>query len=319
MPNAKKLLIAYDGSLCADSALDDLQRAGLPEKVDALVVSVAEVWLPMSPPSSTEIVAEAREVHVPSDLKRVYARKSKEAQDAFNLAHDAASRLQAMFPRWSVESVMECGSPAAEIMGKADEWQPDLIVLGSHGRTALNRLMLGSVSQSVLSAGKCSVRVARGRVDEPGLPVRILIGVDGSTGSEAAVREVANRDWASGTEVRLVVVEDPLTPTFIGRLIPPLAEIVEESTREDLQWIEKELAKCVLILSERGLQVSTTIREGEPKRVLIQVADEWRSDSIFVGATGFSNRLERFVLGSVSSAIAARASCSVEVVRSRRY
>ena len=63
-----KLLIAYDGSECADAALDDLTHAGLPERGEALVVSVAEVWLP--PPSSYEIVELATTGNGPLGLER---------------------------------------------------------------------------------------------------------------------------------------------------------------------------------------------------------------------------------------------------------
>ena len=57
------------------------------------------------------------------------------------------------------------------------------------------------------------------------------------------------------------------------------------------------------------------VKEGDPKRELCKAAEEWGADCIFVGSAGFSNRFERFVLGSVSAAVAARAHCSVEVVR----
>lgn len=311
----QKILIAYDGSACADAAIDDLCRAGLPNNLEALVMSVAEVWLPPPPPSSLEILEEAREIQVPADLKRFYTKHSHAAQEVFALADNARQRVQFTFPGWNVTATAVCGTPSWELINQADEWKPDLIVVGSHGRSGLGRLMLGSVSQRVLAEAKCSVRVARGRVDEPGLPVRILIGLDGSVPSENAVREVGRRCWPRGTEVKLVVVEDPLTPTFVGKLIPAVAEVVAESNREDRRWIDAELAKCNRLLDDRGLQVTTLIREGEPKRELLKVAEEWRADCIFLGAIGFSNRLERFVLGSVSAAVAARAHCSVEVVR----
>jgi len=57
------------------------------------------------------------------------------------------------------------------------------------------------------------------------------------------------------------------------------------------------------------------VERRRPKNELPRVAEEWGADCIFVGSTGFSNRFERFVLGSVSAAVAARAHCSVEVVR----
>ena len=68
MPELMKILIGYDGSNCADAALDDLKCAGLTENVEAHVLSVAEVWLPPPPPSSDEIVELAKEVKVPDDL-----------------------------------------------------------------------------------------------------------------------------------------------------------------------------------------------------------------------------------------------------------
>ncbi|MCV4785306.1 universal stress protein, partial [Escherichia coli] len=61
-------------------------------------------------------------------------------------------------------SVEACAdSPAWGIIKRADEWQPDLIVVGSHGRTAIERFVLGSVSQKVLYEARCSVRIARAR------------------------------------------------------------------------------------------------------------------------------------------------------------
>ena len=52
-----KILIGYDGSECADAALDDLMQAGLPANVEAYILSVAEVWLPPPPPSSYDMIA----------------------------------------------------------------------------------------------------------------------------------------------------------------------------------------------------------------------------------------------------------------------
>ena len=311
----KKILIGYDGSECADAALDDLQRAGLPPDAEVQILSVAEVWLPPPPPSAYEIVEQAREVEVPADLKRVYASGSQAAKDARDLAERAGARLSANFPDWNVRADSACGSPAWELVFRADHWKPDLIVVGSHGRTALGRFVLGSVSQRVLTEARCSVRVARGRLEEPGTPARIIVGVDGSPGSEAAVREVAARVWPPKSEVRLLVVDDPLVPFLVGDLIPPLAESIEESNTRDRAWAEAVLAKSALLLAATAIKVTAARREGDPKHELAKAAEEWGADCIFVGSTGFSNRLERFVLGSVSAAVAARAHCSVEVIR----
>ncbi len=310
-----KILIGYDGSGCAEAALDDLRRAGLPSEAAALVLSVTEVFLPSPPPSSFEIVEQAREVHVPADLTRVSAKRSPAIEEAQFLAERAGARLRANFPGWEIAAEAAVGSAARELVSKADEWKPDLIVVGSHGRSAAERLLLGSVSQGVLTYARCSVRVARGRVEEPDTPVRIVVGVDGSRASAAAVREVESRVWPLMSEIRVITVNDPLTPTFIGRIIPPVARIIEDSNQVDREWLKKILDNSCQRLRLTGLKVLAEIREGDPKRILVETAREWGADSIFLGSIGFGNPFERFVLGSVSAAVAARAHCSVEVVR----
>ena len=83
------------------------------------------------------------------------------------------------------------GTASLELMRKADEWNPDLVVVGSHGRSALGRFFLGSVSKRIVTDSNHSVRVTRGVVQKGGIkPPRIVIGVDGSPEAEHAVRVV---------------------------------------------------------------------------------------------------------------------------------
>jgi nucleotide-binding universal stress UspA family protein len=311
-----KILIGYDGTDCSEAALDDLQRAGLPSEAEALVLSVTEVFLSPPPASSYDILEQARAIHVPADIRHVYAKDSPAIQEARSVAERSAARLRANFPGWKITAEASVGSPAWELVRKADGWKPDLIVVGSHGHSALGRFVVGSVSQRVLTEARCSVRVARGRVEEPDTPVRVVVGLDGSPASEAAVNEVASRLWPVNSEVRIIAVNDPLTPTLIGHLIPPVATTIDESNRADREWLKKILESGSERLRQSQLKVSTEIREGNPKRSLAEAAERWAADCIFVGSVGFSNRFERFVLGSVSAAVAARAHCSVEVVRS---
>lgn len=310
-----KLLIGYDGSDCADAALDDLNQAGLPAQVEAYILSVAEVWLPPPPPSSYEVLEQARRAKSPNDLQHNYAKGCQAAKEARALAERARDRLVTRFPDWKVTAHSSCGSAAWELVAKADEWKPDLIVVGSHGRTALGRFVLGSVSQRVLTEARCSVRVSRGRVEEPNSPVRIIVGTDGSEVSEEALRSVAARKWPPRSEVMVVLVDDPLAPEFWEKLIPPLANMIEEERREEKAWIERITERSRALLRAANNEVTCVVREGDPKRELCEAAEEWGADCIFVGSAGFSNRFERFVLGSVSAAVAARAHCSVEVVR----
>jgi len=310
-----KILIGYDGSECADAALDDLNRAGLPPAGEFHIISVAEVWLPPPPPSSYEIVEDARNATSPAHLQRDSAKHCAAAKEVLTLAERARDRVQAMFPNWKVTVDSSCGSAAWELVATADEWKPDLIVVGSHGRTALGRFVLGSVSQRVLTESHCSVRIARGRLEPSNSHVRIVVGTDGSPASEEALKALAARNWPPQSEVKVVMVDDPIAPDFLGKVIPPVGKMIEEDRQEERAWVEKISKSSVDILRDAGIKVSCVLREGDPKQELCKAAEEWHADCIFVGSAGFSNRIERFVLGSISAAVAARAHCTVEVVR----
>ncbi|HKY30526.1 MAG TPA: universal stress protein [Pyrinomonadaceae bacterium] len=313
-----KLLVAYDGSECADAALDDLTHAGLPEKGEALVMTVAEAWLPPPPPSAFEIVNMARTAHSPLDLQRKYASGHQAVVDADQMAKRAAAQFASNFPDWKVSHEASWGSATWELFSKAEEFNSDLIIVGSHGRSALGRLVLGSISQWLLNEARCSVRIARGRLDEPDFPVRILVGIDGSRNSKAAVEQIAARNWPPLSEVRVVQVDQPVKMTYAGHFIPPVKEAIEDVNQTEFKKIQRRVKAAASKLQAAGLRTMTDIVNGDPKKVLVELAEEWHADCIFLGATGLSNRLGRFLLGSVAGAVAARAHCSVEIVRTRR-
>ena len=168
----------------------------------------------------------------------------------------------------------------------------------------------------MLTEASYSVRVARGRVEEPGTPLRIIVGLDGSPGSFGAVKAVANRNWPTNTKVKLMIVNDEWSIPIVEDLIPAVGEVIDEENSAEKAWAEEIASTAENIFRGSSLEVTRLIRKGDPKSELPQVAEEWSADCIFMGSTGFSNRFERFVLGSVSAAVAARAHCSVEVVRS---
>ena len=312
-----KLLIAYDGSHCADAALDDLTHAGLPLKGEAFVLSVAEVWLPPPPPSSLEIVEMGVNPKGTLGLERKYMASSKVVEHAAELAARAAARFQAHFPDWKVGHEAVWGSPNWELFAKSREMNADLIVCGSHGRTTLGRFFLGSISQWLLNEARCSVRVARGRLDEPDFPVRLIVGLDGSQNAQFAVDEMAARNWPEKSEVRVVVVDQPLEPTIAGEFIPIVRNSIVDDNQQESAHSKEMATQAASRLRTKGLRAEPVVTIGDPKRVLVKFAEDWRADCIFVGATGLTNKLERFLLGSVAGAVAARAHCSVEIVRKK--
>lgn len=285
-----KLLIGYDGSTCSDAALADLRRAGLPAETEALILSVGELWMP--PPSSYALMD--------IDFKNgpgVVVREAKE------LAAAGRDKVLAAFSAWSVLAEARGGSPARQLLEVADEWKPDLVVLGAHGRTGLAKFFLGSVSQKVATEARCSVRIARGRLEEPDDPVRIVVGVDGSEGGNAAVRAVARRTWPKGSLAKVV--------TAIGPLSLDGHELDGELAR-----VRGLHAQALEHLRGADLEATSAIQAADPREFLLREAEQWGADCIFLGATGMLT-LDRFLFGTVVAAVTARAHCSVEVVRER--
>jgi nucleotide-binding universal stress UspA family protein len=295
--NRMKILMAYDGSECAESAIDDLKRAGLPRRAEAVVLTIAEELVP----APTSI----------GGVETTFAKSLlEEEKKSLALARRAQSRIQQIFPGWKILVDADIGSPGREIIARADELRPDLIVVGSHGRTALGELFFGSVSQKVVNEARCSVRVARGLIVEPDRPARLIVGVDGSEEADAAVEEIASRYWPDGSEVRIVNSAWTIPPTSDPGTAVNFAEWIAQETERVKAAVEGAAEK----LGSAGLKVSIVVGEREPKALLCSEAEALMADCIFVGSRGMG-RLERFLIGSVSLGVAARARCSVEIVR----
>ena len=308
-----RVLIGYDGSNLSDAAIDDLQRSGLPDDVEALIVSVAEVWMP--PPKNGNGLEEYSPEISPEWILRHKKLENSALSEAEALSHFAMEKLQMKFPGWKISSEALCGSPAKKILKKSAEFQPDLILIGSEGKMAFSRLFLGSISNKVLTEAKCSVRIARRRIEIDPMPLRLIIGFNGSPESEAAVNEVASRKWRDYSEVRLITAIDTIVPDSIGRFIPPVATWVKKELQIESGWIKKIAENSLRQLKNADLTTELCVRDGNPKQILVEEAAQWNADCIFIGATSYASKLEQFLIGSTAAAVAERARCSVEVVR----
>lgn len=317
MKDRMKVMIAYDGSTYADDALNDLQRAGLPLKGEALVVSVGEVLMAPSLASHELIEKAISSRRVISAIALAQAQTSEALGEAQRLALEASRRVQSYFPAWEVRGEALAGTPSQQLLEKAARWKPDLIVLGSQGRSALGRFFLGSVSKEVATRACCSVRVAR-RADErvDRAPLRLILGVDGSPGAAWAIRAVGMREWPVGTEVRLIAVDNGNGPARITNVPPSLEELVkgfDEGPPVNARLMAE--GARVVLRAAKGLSASVEIREGDPRRVLIEETRKWMADAIFVGSDGLGAPDKRSGLGSVSAELVTNAISSVEVVR----
>lgn len=284
MKKISKILIGYDGSACSDAALDDLKHAGLPSSLEAVLMTVADI---IAPPADDEL-PDAPAIRIPEVDHHAQMHAAEALKEARAKVEKAAKRIKGEFAEWQLRTEVDCDAPAWALIKMAHRLQVDLVILGSHRHSvAGGRLILGSTSQRVLHEAHCSVRVARCAQARNEGPARLIVGFNGSADSEAAIDAVASRAWPQGSEARVMDVN---------------------------ALSSHALTAPVQKLYKAGLIAFGITGKGEPGHVLIQEAEEWGADSIFVGTRdlhGFQHLLH----GSVSSTVAARAQCSVEVVR----
>jgi len=292
-----KILIGYDGSSYADDAIDGLQFAGLPAEAEAIVLSSIE-W-PASRIRSWNMIE--------TDFSSEWTTSIGKAEA---LAEDGCYRLQRWFPKWNVQMEASADSPATAIIERANHWPADLIVVGTHGRSAIKRALLGSVSLKLVREAHCVVRVARSSAHHD--PLRLIIGIDGSEESRAAVQEVCRRSWPVGTEARILAVHEVMAPINAERIAVG-GRIYEEINEEGRSRLKSAVDEATERLHEAGVLTEPILELGDPKDVLLAQAREWNADTIFVGSRGMG-RVGGLVLGSVSAATVAHAPCTVEVV-----
>jgi nucleotide-binding universal stress UspA family protein len=147
--------------------------------------------------------------------------------------------------------------------------------------------------------------------------MKILLAIDGSSFSDAAVEEVASRPWPDGSEVDVLSVSEP--PAI------PLGEAAALPSRyyEEMEKIVQEQSSAIvdravtrLRSGASSLRVTKDIVAGHPVKEIVERAERWGADLIVVGSHGYRG-FKRLLLGSVSQAVASHAKCSVEIVRKR--
>jgi nucleotide-binding universal stress UspA family protein len=147
--------------------------------------------------------------------------------------------------------------------------------------------------------------------------MRLLLPIDGSEFSEAALDEVANRPWPEGSEVRIITAAE--IPMIIGlepwAAAPIYFEQFEGAVRDSASAL---VENAVTKLKSKGtpLRISCAVLVGSPREMIVEEADRWGADLIVMGSRGLG-AWSRLLIGSVSSAVLHHAKCSVEIVRKR--
>ena len=147
------IVLATDGTKQSDAAIEITKTLKLEGGDQIHVISVVDMALPLS-----------------VDIYAGYQPSTEEIENAVmtnaqTILETTGSKLNEIFGHNNVSIVTELlnGSPESRIVEKAEELQADLIIVGSHGYNRWERLLLGSVSDSVIHHAPCSVLVVRSK------------------------------------------------------------------------------------------------------------------------------------------------------------
>jgi nucleotide-binding universal stress UspA family protein len=148
--------------------------------------------------------------------------------------------------------------------------------------------------------------------------MKILLATDGSDFSKAAVNSVAERPWPEGSELKIIsVMEIPYAPTTEAWVLPDsYYKELEGAVKEQAERAIKDAAERFKSGKAAGLEISAEIVSGSPREAILDEAERWDADLIVLGSHGYRG-WQRFLLGSVSHAVATHAHCSVEIARQK--
>ena len=284
-----KILATTDGSKHGKWAIEWLAEMPFAVQPVVRVLHVVDV-ASLRAPFMIQPVIVGTERYIQSEVKRMEAAAKSTNKESEGL-------LSTLGLSGSV--TVDRGAVAATIMKHAQRGV-GLLSIGARGLDALDRFMLGSISNHAIHHAPCSVLV----VKEPPRPVRhLILAVDGSTASNKAVKFLLRtiNPMPDGSD------REPVMVTVMHAVPYFKYPEVKETGKALVQRYGDKLAKS-------GFQIREALRLGKPADEILTVAKQEKADLIVTGAKGVG-AIRRVLLGSVSTRVVQHAHCGVLVVR----
>jgi nucleotide-binding universal stress UspA family protein len=208
-----------------------------------------------------------------------------------------------------VQTQVESGMPAERLVAYVEDRDVDLVVMGTHGRRGIRRMLLGSVTEEVVRKASCPVLTVR--TDAPDAPRkavrRILVPVDFSDAAETAVAHANEIAQTYGAEIDLLhVIEEVVYPSAYGVEMPPISsDAVGARVEESLGTIARDE------IGHEHVQISATI--GYAPLSILDYVEENDVDLVVIATHGRTG-LDRVLLGSVTERVLRQSPVPVFVV-----
>ena len=210
------------------------------------------------------------------------------------------------------------GQPAAQISSIASKSKADLIVLGSHGHSALRGLLLGSVTTAVMAQTSVPVLIVRAKSTPPADSLKVGIAVDGSKYGREAVKYVLRHGELFGANPKLTllhVVQDfgyAVMPEMAGIAFPSLS--TEEARSLQNKAFESAVGPARKLLKKAGVAADEICLRGNTGDELAAYAKKKKLDLMVMGSHGYG-AFKAAIMGSVTTRVAAASDVTLLLVR----
>ncbi|WP_224333494.1 universal stress protein [Haloprofundus halobius] len=211
-----------------------------------------------------------------------------------------------------VETELQVGAPYEAILSYVDEKRVDLVVMGTHGRTGLQRYLLGSVAERVVRLADCPVMAVHEDDAEPAAYERILVPTDGSDCAEAAAEHAVAVARAFDAEVHALSVVNLVEEGGLfsaGGVDSAFVRRLDQRGQADADVVVEHAR-------EAGVRAESGVVHGVPHEEIGTYATENDIDLIAIGTHGRSG-LRRYLLGSVTERVLRTVPVPILAVRHR--
>ncbi|KPK59219.1 MAG: hypothetical protein AMS21_10110 [Gemmatimonas sp. SG8_38_2] len=208
--------------------------------------------------------------------------------------------------------VRSVSAPGA-ILDYANENDIDLVVMGTHGRRGLRRLLLGSVAEEVVRLAPCPVLTVPERADTVSTKTlkRIVVPVDFSEYASLALTYAKELSAVHAAEMHLLhIVDEIVYPDFYPPVTPSGGSMSDELRDQSLERMQSLLSE----LPGPESQAQIHVRAGRAAPAIAEFAEEQGADLIIIASHGLTG-LSHILLGSVTEQLIRRASCPVFTVK----
>lgn len=278
MTQLTTVLVPLDGSDLAERALPTAVRIAQQHGARLALVRAAEAHVPPGVDPSDQQVAAVGEAE--RYLAGIEARLSEAGLE--------------------VESVVPYGDSAAGILLEVRLRQAELVVMSTHGRGGMSRLLLGSVAMAVLEKSPVPLLLIppMAAMELPqDQPWRVIVGLDGSAHSESVLADVIS-----------IIPAQVGAVTLVHALAPPPSRVLgTHASAPGEAGSQAEVAPASLTLAAgkltgAGLSVVEHVGQGDPAALLCAVAREQNADIIALATHGRSG-MSRLIIGSVAEGV----------------